>query len=125
MNVYTTLTTDNGEEYPVTIETVEKLKADYGEFISVELEFKKMRSWIDANPDRRKTARGMKRFITSWILRAVADRERYREPLGNKSKDTKLKEARSGGSFDVNEFFELAVKASYEDMQKHRRNNTI
>ena len=28
--------------------------------------------WIDANPTRRKTARGMKRFLGGWLIRSAA-----------------------------------------------------
>lgn len=33
-------------------------------------EFKKMKGWLDSNPDRRKTRRGINRFINSWLSRA-------------------------------------------------------
>lgn len=33
-------------------------------------ELKKMKGWLDSNPDRRKTRRGIKRFINSWLSRA-------------------------------------------------------
>ena len=29
-----------------------------------------MRQWLDANPAKRKTQRGMKRFINAWLSRA-------------------------------------------------------
>lgn len=38
--------------------------------IDVEQEFKKMYAWLDSNPRNRKTARGIKRFITGWLSRA-------------------------------------------------------
>lgn len=33
-------------------------------------ELRRMRLWLEAHPDRRKTARGMPRFITSWLTRS-------------------------------------------------------
>jgi len=33
-------------------------------------ELKRMRAWLDARPTRRKTARGIKRFITGWLERS-------------------------------------------------------
>lgn len=38
--------------------------------INVEGELKKMRGWLLANENKRKTHRGMKRFINSWLSRA-------------------------------------------------------
>ncbi len=29
-----------------------------------------MTGWLDANPTKRKTARGIKRFVNSWLARA-------------------------------------------------------
>jgi hypothetical protein len=33
-------------------------------------ELRKMESWLDANPKKRKTKAGIKRFINSWLSRA-------------------------------------------------------
>ena len=38
--------------------------------VDVEQEFRKMYGWLDSNPRNRKTSRGIKRFITSWLGRA-------------------------------------------------------
>ncbi len=38
--------------------------------IDVHQELNAMESWLDANPTRRKTSRGIKRFINSWLSRA-------------------------------------------------------
>ena len=38
--------------------------------IDLVTELAKMRSWLIANPKKRKTAKGMNRFITSWLERA-------------------------------------------------------
>lgn len=38
--------------------------------IDVYQELNAMESWLDANPTRRKTKRGIKRFINSWLARA-------------------------------------------------------
>lgn len=40
-------------------------------------ELKKMAAWLDANPTNRKTRKGIKRFIVSWLSR-VQDRGGYR-----------------------------------------------
>jgi hypothetical protein len=38
--------------------------------INVHQELAAMESWCDANPTRRKTAKGIKRFVNSWLARA-------------------------------------------------------
>ena len=38
------------------------------------------RAWVDADPKRRKTARGMKRYLTAWLGRDQ-DRGTYRNSL--------------------------------------------
>jgi hypothetical protein len=38
--------------------------------INVYQELNAMESWLDANPTRRKTSKGIKRFINSWLTRA-------------------------------------------------------
>jgi hypothetical protein len=38
--------------------------------IDVDRELVRMRAWLIANPDKKKTHRGMKRFINSWLSRA-------------------------------------------------------
>lgn len=39
--------------------------------VDVRIELLSMESWLDANPSRRKTKRGMKKFIDSWLKRAA------------------------------------------------------
>lgn len=38
--------------------------------VDVEQELRAMAGWLDANPAKRKTARGIKRFINAWLSRA-------------------------------------------------------
>ena len=42
--------------------------------IDVNHELDRMRQWLDANPGKRKTERGMKRFIVAWLSRASDNR---------------------------------------------------
>lgn len=41
----------------------------------LELELDKARLWLVANPAKRKTARGMMRFLASWLSRAQENKE--------------------------------------------------
>jgi len=38
--------------------------------VDVFAELAKMESWLDANPTKRKTEKGIKRFVNSWLSRA-------------------------------------------------------
>lgn len=37
--------------------------------VNIEYELQKMRAWLDSNPTRRKTRRGIERFINNWLSR--------------------------------------------------------
>ena len=38
--------------------------------VSVEQELRAMAGWLDANPSKRKTSRGIKRFCNAWLSRS-------------------------------------------------------
>lgn len=56
----------NGDEYPITQSYIDELSALYPA-VDVMQEFRAMKGWCDANPKKRKTASGIKRFINNWI----------------------------------------------------------
>lgn len=39
-------------------------------FVDVEQEIRSMVGWCEANPKKRKTERGVNRFITNWLIKA-------------------------------------------------------
>lgn len=49
--------------------------------IDIEAELRKAYAWIIANPQKRKTAKGMARFLTSWMNKCV-DHAHVRSPPG-------------------------------------------
>jgi hypothetical protein len=51
--------------------------------VDVFAELSAMAMWCDANPKKRKTERGIKKFITSWLKRA-ADMEKGISPFAEK-----------------------------------------
>lgn len=63
-----TLTLNDKTEYPITQEAVDEMRNLYPN-VDVLQELKKMRGWCTANPTRRKTRRGIERFINSWLCR--------------------------------------------------------
>ena len=71
-----TLTLNNGNEYPVSKEYFNKLSKKYGNtYVTVELE--KMRIWCLKNPNKRKTEKGMPRFIVGWLKRGQNDEKTH------------------------------------------------
>ena len=54
--------------------------------VDVFTELNAMAMWCDANPKKRKTPRGIKQFITSWLKRA-ADQERGISPFAAKMQE--------------------------------------
>lgn len=64
---------NDGSEYPVTQQDVDKWKELY-QAVDIIQELKKMRGWADANPKKRKTKNGIKRFINSWL---ASEQDKY------------------------------------------------
>jgi hypothetical protein len=60
---------NTGEYHTITPEDIETYQALYAA-IDVDQELKKMAGWILANPKKRKTKQGIKRFVNSWLSRA-------------------------------------------------------
>lgn len=54
--------------YDVPLEKITMWKATYPA-VDVEQELRKMGAWCDSNPTRRKTKRGIERFINNWLSR--------------------------------------------------------
>lgn len=54
--------------YDVPLEKITMWKATYPA-VDVEQELRKMGAWCDSNPTRRKTRRGVEKFINNWLSR--------------------------------------------------------
>lgn len=59
----------DGSSYDVTVDLVAELRETYPN-VDISRELSKMRQWCLANPARRKTRRGVRRFINGWCSRA-------------------------------------------------------
>lgn len=59
----------NSGEHGITQEDIEKYTQLYPA-VNVDNELRAMIGWLDANPAKRKTANGIKNFISSWLKRA-------------------------------------------------------
>lgn len=61
-----TLTLNTGEEYPVDQSYVDDMQALYPN-VDIMQQLRSMKAWLMNNPTRRKTAKGIRAFINSWI----------------------------------------------------------
>lgn len=57
---------NDGTEFPVSVEQLHEWKSLYPA-VDVMQQLRSMRGWLDANPTRRKTIRGIKAFVVRWL----------------------------------------------------------
>jgi len=57
---------DGGSQFDVT-ESYLREQMNLYPGVNIEQELRNMRGWLDSNPAKRKTQRGIKRFITTWL----------------------------------------------------------
>ena len=55
-------------EYPIYSRDIEEWKSLYPS-VDIMQELRNMRGWLNSNPERRKTKRGIKRFINAWLAK--------------------------------------------------------
>lgn len=80
-----TIVLNDGSEWKPTVTEY----AEYGRLypnVDVQQEFRKMHGWCNANPAKRKTQRGVKRFVNSWLSREQ-DRYKPNAPMQRKNAD--------------------------------------
>jgi hypothetical protein len=71
MTIYSRLAIKD-EEYTVSTEDGDHYERMFPN-INVAQEFCAMTVWLEANPGKRKTRRGIKRFIANWLIRATRE----------------------------------------------------
>lgn len=59
---------NDGTEYPVSVEQCQKWAGLYPA-VDVIQQLRGMCGWLDANPQKRKTRRGIQRFVNAWLTR--------------------------------------------------------
>lgn len=59
---------NDGTEYPVSVEQCHEWAGLYPA-VDVIQQLRAMRGWLDANPNRKKTAGGIKRFVVNWLAK--------------------------------------------------------
>lgn len=57
---------NDGTEYPVSVEQCQEWVVLYPA-VDVMQQLREMRAWLDANPQKRKTSRGIKAFVVRWL----------------------------------------------------------
>ena len=95
--------------------------------VNVHQELAAMESWLDANPSRRKTKGGIKRFINSWLSRAQSQggsspiARSYKKPdsLRAMTIDMKLTDVSwlSGEELEMMKAYYLSTRGHYYDGQ--------
>lgn len=60
------LTLNDKSEYPISYSKVDEYRELYPA-VDVEQQLRNMKGWLDANPTKRKTKRGIDRFINGWL----------------------------------------------------------
>lgn len=70
------ITLNDKTEYPITEADIEGWK-DLYPAVDILQELRKMKGWADANPTKRKTKAGIKRFINAWLAK---EQDRYHGP---------------------------------------------
>ncbi len=74
-----TLPLKGADQVALRLDLVEELERSYP-VLDVRMELVRMDQWLQANPEKRKTSRGARRFINTWLSNA-ADRERMRRDM--------------------------------------------
>lgn len=64
--IFVTLMLSDGTEYPVYEEDLDYWRKLYPA-VNVEQQFRAMKGWCDSNPTKRKTRKGIARFINGWL----------------------------------------------------------
>ena len=67
-DVFLTLPLVGNVEHPITATDVAFWRGTYPA-VDIEQSFRSMRAWLTANPTRRKTPRGISRFVMAWLER--------------------------------------------------------
>jgi len=67
------------KEFPITQQMVDSWQKDFPS-VDVLGELRKMHAWSEANPKKRKTINGVKRFIVSWLSREQDRIKQYNKP---------------------------------------------
>lgn len=89
------LTLNDKTLYDVPLAKIESWREAYPA-VDIEQELQKMRVWLDGNPIKRKTRRGIERFIVNWLSRSQDRGARpYSTAEGGDRRGTRKEDSRS------------------------------
>lgn len=94
---FITLPLNTQEDYPIYENDVDEYKKIYLN-VDIEQQLRCMKGWLLANPTRRKTKKGIKRFIHSWLQREQ-DKTSFQ-----KNNNIKKYENENTGNFNITKF---------------------
>lgn len=89
--IFISLPLSDGKSFFDVTESYLREQIDLYPGVNIEQELRNMRGWLDSNPTKRKTLRGIKRFITTWLQ-------------NSQDKPRGWQGSRTTGSRDVNVF---------------------
>lgn len=86
--------------------------------VDVKQELRKMAAWCDSNPTRRKTKRGIERFINNWLSRT-------QDSGGTKGKEKVIDEERTNNTYNTDEEWERIKRIVNEAGKGNKQRNDI
>lgn len=102
------LPTNTGEGYAFYQGDIDSYKSLYPA-VDVEQEMRKMIGWLDANPTRRKTKAGMKRFVNNW-LSSEQDKYKPATSVQKRSKFNNFEQRKDAIDTEMNDKFLRELK---------------
>lgn len=98
-------------EYPITEADVEGWK-DLYPAVDVMQELRKMKGWADANPTKRKTKAGIKRFINAWLSK---EQDRYHGPVVSQQQTYQGVGRRNAPPSGVDRILEMMERGDFDE----------
>lgn len=121
--VVITLPLTGKDEHPITQKQIDQFVELYPA-VDIMQELRNMKGWLISNPERRKTKRGILRFVTNWLSRAQNNGSRGKSIQGRQDvlpdyyvqmKSGEEKEAAKEPDFDREEFEEIRRKLKEQE----------
>ena len=109
--VVISITLNDKTDYPITQADVDGWSALYPA-VDVLQELRKMKGWADANPSRRKTKTGIKRFINSWLSK---EQDNYRGPVVNQQQPYQGAGRRNAPPSGVDRLLEAMERGDFDE----------
>lgn len=109
--VVISITLNDKTDYPITQADVDGWQALYPA-VDVLQELRKMKGWADANPTRRKTKTGIKRFINSWLSK---EQDNSRGPVVNQPQPYQGAGRRTAPPSGVDRILEMMERGDFDE----------